>query len=192
MADAPSPTNATPTAPTPGAATSPVSAPAPSQSAPPTTPTSEPAPSQGAAPGVTAPSPSAEGETHESLLAAVTKAVPELRPEQQRQDDVSGVSPAPAAKPDAAASPPPDNYEDLSDDPTADEKSKYSGLSNRRIDKLIKQRNEARNEVVKAAAELKRLQALEPSAQAADHVTKFLRENDIGKDDFLLTLDLAA
>jgi hypothetical protein len=39
--------------------------------------------------------------------------------------------------------------------------------------------------------EVGRLRALEPQAQAADGVTRYLRDNDISREDFLLTLELA-
>jgi hypothetical protein len=63
--------------------------------------------------------------------------------------------------------------------------ARYKDGAKRRVDKLISQRRALKDEV-------SRLKTLEPSAQAADSVSAYLRENDIGRDDFLLTLDLAA
>ena len=159
----------------------------PVSSEPAAAPSSEPAPSQSApSPGETAPSPSAtpkEGETHETLLQAVQKAVTDRDPAQADQGDGGGVSPAPAAQ--SAAPPAPDDYSDLPEDPNAAELGAYKGGAKRRVEKLVKQRNEAR-------AEASRLKELEPQAKAAESVTKYLRDNDIAKDDFLLTLELAA
>jgi hypothetical protein len=162
--------------------TPPVSSPEPAAA-----PSREPAPSQSApSPGETAPSPSAtpqEGETHETLLQAVQKAVTDRDPAKPDQGDEGGVSPAPAAP--SAAPPAPDDYSDLPENPDAAELSAYKGGAKRRVEKLVRQRNEAR-------AEAERLKTLEPQAKAAESVTKYLKDNDIAKDDFLLTLELAA
>jgi hypothetical protein len=120
------------------------------------------------------------GETHESLLEAVQQAVPELRSSQQ-QDGTggSGASPAQVAKPGSDAD------ADLPDDPTPEELAKYSQSAKGRVNKLLEQRGKLRSEV-------DRLKVLEPNAQAADQVTKYLRDNDISRDDFLMTLELAS
>lgn len=144
----------------------------------------ETAPSPGA-PAEHAPSPGAEqssGETRESLLEAVQRAVPELRPPQREEDDPGpGASPPQVAKDKAAG----DDDPDLPDEVTADELAKYSQSAKRRITKLNKQRQ-------KLTGEVQRLKAIEPSAQAADQVTRYLRDNDISRDDFLMTLELAS
>jgi hypothetical protein len=136
-----------------------------------------------------APPPSAkpeEGESRESLLKAVQQAVPELRTSQQEEGEADGVSPAPAPKFDATGQQqPPKAEEDLPDEVTAEELARYHPSAKRRVDKLIDQRRELR-------AEVDRLRPLEPNAKAAESVQKYLRENDIGRDDFLLTLELAA
>jgi hypothetical protein len=141
------------------------------------------APSPGASPAEHAPSPGADqGETKESLLEAVQRAVPELRHGQDGDDDGgSGASPAQVAKDRPAG----DDDPELPDEVTADELAKYSQSAKRRITKLNKQRQ-------KLAGENQRLKQLEPSAQAADQVTRYLRDNDISRDDFLLTLELAS
>jgi hypothetical protein len=163
----------TPPAPSPGTEAAPPRETAPSQSAP--------------SSGESAPSPSApskEGESRETLLQAVQKAVADRDPEQAEQGTTGGAAPAPAAQ---SAAPPtaPDDYSDLPDDPQPSEMDVYKAGARRRVEKLLAQRNELR-------AETARLKALEPQAKAAEGVTKYLKDNDIARDDFLLTLELAA
>lgn len=161
-----------------------------------TTTTPPPAPDAAAAPATSpgetsAPSPSApstdQGETRETLLQAVQKAVPELRTSQHEQQDAGGVPLAPAAKTDAtaAAADTKPTDDDLPDEVTAEELATYHPSAKRRVDKLIEQRRTLR-------ADVDRLKGLEPQAQAAESVTKYLKDNDIARDDFLLTLELAA
>jgi hypothetical protein len=140
-------------------------------------------------PAETAPSPSAtpSGETRESLLDAVQQAVPELR--SSRDDEGSegqGASPASAAKSDQPQSL--DDVDDdgtLPDDVSPEELAKYSQSAKRRIKRLSTQRRQL-------SAEVERLKTYEGPARAADSVTTYLRDNDIGREDFLLTLELAA
>ena len=153
------------------------------------TPSSTPgdqAPSPSATPAERAPSPGADqtpsdkGETKESLLEAVQRAVPELR--RTKEDDAEGergASPAQVADKDRPA---PDDDPELPEEVTAEEQAKYGKTAKRRISKLTKQRERLQGE----------LQRLQPSAQAADQVTKYLRDNDISRDDFLMTLELAS
>lgn len=152
--------------------------------------TPSPASTAPATPAEGAPSPSAteqtSGETHQSLLEAVQEAVPSLRQEQSEDDGGEGASPAPTAKKDQTASP--DDADDdgsLPDDVTSEEMAKYAQSAKRRVKKLVGQRRELR-------AEVDRLKGIEPSAKAADSVSTYLRENDIGREDFLHTLELAA
>lgn len=160
--------------------------------APSPAPAAEPA-SQPASTGEAAPSPSAtpatEGNTREALLAHVQQAVPDeprSSPDDKAGEVAGGVSPAPDAKSTAPSSTPPtDDDAELSDDPTPEEVAGYKTGAKRRVEKLVKQRNEAR-------AEAERLKGIEPQAKAAESVTKYLRDNDIARDDFLLTLELAA
>jgi hypothetical protein len=140
-----------------------------------------------ASPAESAPSPSAAeqttGETHQSLLEAVQEAVPSLRQEQGEAIGGEGASPASTAK-DRTASP--DDVDDdgaLPDEITSEEMAKYAQSAKRRIKKLAKQRHELRGEV-------ERLRGIEPSAKAADSVSSYLRENDIGREDFLHGLEL--
>jgi hypothetical protein len=117
----------------------------------------------------------------------VQKAVPELRTSQSDQEGPGGVPLAPASKSDASSAPAGGRSadDDLPDDPTAEELARYLPGAKRRVDKLIEQRRELR-------ATVEQLKGLEPQARAAQDVTKYLRDNDIGQDDFLLTLELAA
>ena len=165
---------------------------------PETTPQASPEPAAPTpAQGEHAPSPSAppdQGVSRESLLDAVQQAVPGLRPSQQQQDDEGGATPAPAAKPDqaAASAAKPDDFSDLSDDIPAEEMAQYRQQTQRRFHKLLGQRNDARQQVEALTGEVGKLKALEPSAQAAESVQKYLRDNDIGRDDFLMLLELGS
>lgn len=182
MADA---ENSTPAAPAlENAAPSPAS---PAQApASPSTPTGE----------TSAPSPSAKpATTREALLDAVQKAVPDKpRPDQLREgQEAGGASPAPAAKSETA----PHDEEDLSDlseDPTPQEilEGNFQGGGRRRVKKLLRQRDEARITADKQRQQIEQLNSRMPQAEAAASVQKYLIDNDIGKDDFLLTLELAA
>jgi hypothetical protein len=150
-----------------------------------TTPAAEPAPAPAS------PSPSANdapsqaqdtsGETHQSLLEAVQAAVPELRKTDQVDVDGQGVPPAPTAETDPAVAPEVDDDGSLPEEITKEELAKYSNSAKRRLNKLEKQRDAAR-------AEVSKLKALEPHAQAADTVSTYLRDNDISRDDFLMGL----
>jgi len=121
----------------------------------------------------TVPSPGTGGR---SLHEAMQDAVPELRINANRDDDDDRGSPAQAAR---------DDDSDLPEEAPPEELAKLSQSAKRRVSKLNKQR-------MKLAAEVQRLKALEPSAQAADQVTQYLRTNDIGQDDFLMGLELMA
>ena len=134
-------------------------------------------------PGDSAASPAAdvtsskeEGESKESLLEAVQKAVPELRENAEKPSDDERASPAQAAKPKI------DDEVELPEEATPEELAKLSKTAQRRIAKLSKQRQRLEGEV----------QRLSPSAQAADQVVKYLHDADIGRDDFLFGLELMA
>jgi hypothetical protein len=116
----------------------------------------------------------------------VQKAVPELRTS-QTDEGPGGVPLAPASKSDPATSPDAARSagDDLPDDPTPEELARYHPSAKTRVEKLLDQRKTLR-------ADVERLKSLEPSAKAAASVTKYLHDNDIGQDDFLLTLELAA
>lgn len=146
----------------------------------------QPAASPSADTSAQSPSAQTSGEPRKSLLDAVQQAVPELRSSRtdETTDETPGASPAPTARSDQQPSVEVDDPT-LSDDATPEELAKYSQSAKRRIGKLVKQRNDLRGEV-------ERQKTMEPSAKAADSVSQYLRDNDIGRDDFLLTLELAA
>lgn len=160
----------------------------------PTPPVSSPEPAapspastgESSAPPPSAPSESTQGETREALLAHVQQAVPELRSSQD-EEQPGGVPLAPASKSETGRYPDgaPSADGDLPEEVTPEEVAKYPPGTRRRVEKLLDQRRALR-------ADVERLKALEPQAQQAEHVTKYLRDNDIGQDDFLLTLELAA
>jgi hypothetical protein len=120
-----------------------------------------------------------QGESKESLLEAVQSAVPELREGAQTElADDERASPAQSAK-DA------DDDSDVPDEVTQEELAKFSKTAQRRISKLSKQRQ-------RLAGEVERLKTLEPNAQAADQVIRYLNQADISRDDFLMGLQLMA
>jgi hypothetical protein len=143
----------------------------------------EPAP----APADDAPSQAQDtsGDTRQDLLEAVQSAVPDLQRPTQGVWDEQDASPASTARRDRSS---PDDADDdgaLPDQITSEEMAKYALSAKRRIRKLAKQRHELR-------AEVSRLKAVVPQAQAADSVSTYLRDNDIGREDFLMMLDLGA
>jgi hypothetical protein len=73
----------------------------------------------------------------------------------------------------------------LSEEPTPDELARLSKAAQRRIKKLNSQRQ-------KLSGEVQRLKALEPRADMAAKVENYLRQHDIGQDDFLFGLELMA
>jgi hypothetical protein len=73
----------------------------------------------------------------------------------------------------------------LPDEVSPDELSQYNPQTRRRINKLVEQRRGLRTELDRVKADLA------PGAEAADQVSTYLRNNDISREDFLLTLELA-
>lgn len=135
-----------------------------------------------------APPPSADqGETRETLLEAVTKAVPEFQEQRPGRDarEPSGAPLAPGPQADTATQGirPAD---DLPDEISQEEFSQASPRTRRRIEKLVSERRSLRTEVDQLRS------TLGPGSEAADQVSKYLRDNDISREDFLLTLELAA
>jgi hypothetical protein len=130
--------------------------------------------------------PQKEGETRETLLEAVQKAVSdeEQRPGRDSRDQPSGAPLAPGTQPEAAAQQ--SRSDDLPDEVSQEELSSYTPQMRRRITRLVEQRRAARTEVDRLKA------SLGPGAQAADQVSKYLQDNDISREDFLLTLELSA
>jgi hypothetical protein len=125
------------------------------------------------------PSPGADaGGTGGSLLDAVQRAVPELRQDDDSDaDGARGDSPSQVArKPDRDSEP------ELPEEATPEELAKLSKAAQRRIKKLKAQRQKLAGEV----------QRLTPDAAAAAQVSDYLRQHDIGQDDFLMGLELMA
>lgn len=111
------------------------------------------------------------------------QAVPDTpRSSQQQDGSPGGASPASAARPGQTAD---QAHPELPDEVSKDELDRYTPGARSRIVRLLEQRRALEADNV-------RLKALEPSAQAADSVSRYLRDNDIGKEDFLLSLDAMA
>ena len=133
--------------------------------------------------GTAAPSSSAEetspGDTREALLEAVQQAVPdEPRSWQQGDAGAGDATPASARSGQAADQAPEAEL-------TKEELSKAPPKTRASIERLLNQRRELR-------AEIDRLKTIEPSAQAASSVQRYLADNDIGREDFLMMLELGA
>ena len=119
----------------------------------------------------------AEGEDKETLLEAVLRAVGKDLKETEEDDVLAGTSP-PSEKreqsePEAKAEG--DKGPDLSQDPDEKELASYKEGTRKRIEKLIGERNAARAD-----------------ADVTHTLRDFLVRNDIAREDFQLTLDLAA
>lgn len=121
---------------------------------------------------VKAPSSEAPGETKESLLEAVMKAV---KPEDTDEKPETPPSSEGAEKPGPDGSKDEHKGPDLSKDPTPEELANYKDDTRKRIEDLLTQRNHLRAE-----------------ADVTRTLREFLVVNDIAREDFQLTLDLAA
>jgi hypothetical protein len=128
-------------------------------------------------PDVTAPSSGAEkSEKKETLLEAVLKAVKPADDDTDEEDRLAGTSPPSESAPsptDAKAEG--DKGPDLTNDPSAEELASYKKGTRERIEQLLSQRNHLRAE-----------------ADVTQTLRNFLVTNDIAREDFQLTLDLAA
>ena len=124
---------------------------------------------------VSAPSSGAEkSETKETLLEAVLKAVKPAE-DAEEEEPLAGTSP-----PSEQAPPGPDakgegDKADLTKDPTTEELAAYNKRTRERVEKLLGERNAYRAE-----------------AEVTQTLRNFLVTNDIAREDFQLTLDLAA
>lgn len=127
----------------------------------------------------TVPSPGTDaGGTGGSLLDAVQRAVPELRQDDDVDTDGSqGASPSQVARKPARDSEP-----ELPEEATPEELAKLSKTAQRRIKKLNTQRQKLVGEV----------QRLTPDANMAIRVMNYLRQHDIGQDDFTFGLEVMA
>jgi hypothetical protein len=128
------------------------------------------------------PSSSEKGETRESLLEAVEKALPELK---DSEDTLKlGEEPPPSNEPGSEAKKDGEPGEpDLSQDPTEEELARYNqNGAAKRIRKLLDERLQLREQV----------KGLDAEAQISRSLKTYLQTHDIAKEDFQLTLDLAA
>jgi hypothetical protein len=132
-------------------------------------------PTSPAASDVTAsPSEADRGEKKETLLEAVLKAV---QPKDGEEETSAEASPTPesATSPTDANKAEADKGPDLNQDPTPEELAAYKKGTRERIEKLLEQRN-----------------AFRADAEVTQTLRNFLVTNDIAREDFQLTLDLAA
>jgi hypothetical protein len=128
------------------------------------------------------PSSSEKGETRETLLQAVEKALPELKDSEDTlklgEDTPPSNEPGSEAKKDGEPGEP-----DLSKDPTEEELARYNqNGAAKRIRKLLDERLQLREQV----------KGLDAEAQISRSLKTYLQTHDIAKEDFQLTLDLAA
>jgi hypothetical protein len=127
------------------------------------------------------PSSATQGDTKEDLLSAVMKVV-KTDPNADKvvlPGDTPAPDPTQSATPDQSAAP---TEDELSDDPSREEMERYHSRTRKRIDKLLEQRNAARQES----------EALKADAQVATGLRQYLQQNDIAKEDFSVLLDLGA
>lgn len=120
------------------------------------------------------PSEATQGETKETLLEAVMKAVKPSEDGEKPSTEKSPTSEGADTGPDAAAA---DGKKgpDLNKDPSPEELASYKKDTRQRIERLLGERNHFRAE-----------------AQVTQTLRDFLVGNDIAREDFQLTLDLAA
>ena len=119
------------------------------------------------------PSEAEKSDTKETLLEAVLKAV-------KPSEDADEEAPAGTSPPSESATSPADakseaDKTDLTKDPTAEELAAFNKRTRDRVEQLIGQRNSYRAE-----------------AEVTQTLRNFLVTNDIAREDFQLTLDLAA
>jgi hypothetical protein len=126
-------------------------------------------------PDVTSSPSEAKGETKETLLEAVMKAV---KPSDDKEGEPSKEASPPSEGAESPGTEPKEGERkgpDLSKDPTPEELAGYKKDTRERIQQLLTERNGFRAE-----------------AQVTQTLRDFLVSNDIAKEDFQLTLDLAA
>jgi len=119
------------------------------------------------------PSEAPKGEPKESLLEAVMRAVKPDDSEDGRSAETSPTSDRASSEPSSAHEG--DKAPDLSNDPSPEELASYKKSTRDRIERLLGERNHFRAE-----------------AQVTQTLRNFLVSNDIAREDFQLTLDLAA
>lgn len=121
----------------------------------------------------------AEGEDKETLLEAVLKAVGKDLKETEEEDVLAGKSPSPEEREQSDKEP--KAGDDLTEDDLKVQPDDTPKVQ-KRIRKLVEQRNAASAE----------RDALRPDADTTRVIRDFLVRNDIAREDFQLTLDLAA
>ena len=120
------------------------------------------------------PSGAEKSETKETLLEAVLKAVKPAE-DADESETLAGTSPPSEQATTGADAKGEGDKTDLSKDPSQDELSAYNKRTRERVEQLIGQRNAFRAE-----------------AEVTQTLRNFLVTNDIAREDFQLTLDLAA
>ena len=142
----------------------------------PVTPVTSPPEPPSTTADVSAPSSGAEkSENKETLLEAVLKAV-KPADDADEGEDLAGTSPPSEAAPTGPeAKPGEEDKADLTRDPSPEELAAYNKRTRDRIEKLLGERNAFRVE-----------------AEVTQTLRNFLVTNDIAREDFQLTLDLAA
>jgi polyhydroxyalkanoate synthesis regulator phasin len=125
------------------------------------------------------PSDAAKGESKETLLDAVMRVVKPADDADKLKVPGEGTVPG-SDQPQSDGTDGASSEEDLSEDPSKEELGKYHSRTRKRIEKLLDQRNAARDEVT----------SLRGQAQVAEGLRSYLTTNDIAKEDFSLLLDL--
>lgn len=130
------------------------------------------------------PSSSEKGETRESLLSAVEKALPELKDSEDtlKLGEEPPASDEPGSEAKTKDGEPSEADPDLEKDPTEEELAQATPKAAKRIRKLLNERFALREQI----------KGLDTEAQISRSLKTYLQTHDIAKEDFQLTLDLAA
>lgn len=131
----------------------------------------------------TAPSSGApEGESKETLLDAVMRVVKPADDADKLKVPGEGTPPGSdqpqSEKADGAGA----TEDELSEDPSKEEMDRYHSRTRKRVERLLDQRNAARDEADR----------LRGPAQIAEGLREYLTTNDIAREDFSLLLDLGS
>ena len=130
------------------------------------------------------PSSSEKGETRETLLQAVEKALPELKDSEDtlKLGEDTPPSDEPGSEAKTKDGEPGEGEPDLSKDPTEEELSRYKQGTRKRIEQFLAERKQFQEQI----------KGLDAEAQISRSLKTYLQTHDIAKEDFQLTLDLAA
>jgi hypothetical protein len=145
---------------------------------------SSPTPSESRPDAPSSPSSSdKKGETRETLLQAVENALPELKDSEDTlklgEDTPPSNEPGSEARKDGE---PGEGEPDLSKDPTEEELARLNQRTRKRIDQFLAERKQLQEQI----------KGLDTEAQISRSLKTYLQTHDIAKEDFQLTLDLAA